>query len=172
MAELLTLPNFFTLLMLILLQAVLGFDNLLYISIESSRVEEGKQQMVRRLGIGIAIALRLILLVVVVGLIQSLQEPFFSLNLTNFITGDFNFQSVVSILGGGFIMYTALKEIMHLLSVEHIEDTEGHASKSVLSAVAMIVTMNLIFPSIACSPPLPSPRWCRLWQRRSSSAVS
>jgi len=145
MAELFTLPNLFTLLMLILLQAVLGFDNLLYISIESSRVEESKQQMVRRLGIGIAIALRLILLVVVVQLIQSLQEPFFSIHAGSFIDGEFNFQSVVSILGGGFIMYTALKEIMHLLAVEHIEHTEGHATKSVFGAIAMIVTMNLIF---------------------------
>lgn len=145
MAELFTLPNLFTLLMLIMLQAVLGFDNLLYISIESSRVEESKQQMVRRLGIGIAIALRLILLVVVVGLIQSLKEPFFSIHMGNIVDGEFNFQSVVSILGGGFIMYTALKEITHLLSVEHIEDTEGSSSKSVFAAVAMIVTMNLIF---------------------------
>ena len=31
------LPNLFTLLMLIMLQAVLGFDNLLYISLESKR---------------------------------------------------------------------------------------------------------------------------------------
>ena len=50
--------NLFTRMMLIFLQAVLGFDNLLYISIESKRVEEDKQQMVRRVGIGLAIGLR------------------------------------------------------------------------------------------------------------------
>ena len=32
------IPNILTLFMLIMLQAVLGFDNLLYISIESKRV--------------------------------------------------------------------------------------------------------------------------------------
>ncbi|HOP23386.1 MAG TPA: tellurium resistance protein TerC, partial [Gammaproteobacteria bacterium] len=37
--ELLTIENLLTLVMLILLQAVLGFDNLLYISLESQRVE-------------------------------------------------------------------------------------------------------------------------------------
>lgn len=145
MAELLTLSNLFTLLMLILLQAVLGFDNLLYISIESSRVEASKQQMVRRLGIGLAIALRLILLVLVIGLIDALSEPLFSVHLGGIMNGEFTFHALVSILGGGFIMYTALKEIMHLLAVEHIEDTEGHAPKSVTATVAMIVTMNLIF---------------------------
>lgn len=145
MADLFTLSNFFTLLMLILLQAVLGFDNLLYISIESSRVEPSKQQMVRRLGIGMAIALRLILLVIVVGLIQSLSEPIFGINIENIVEGEFTFRSIVSILGGGFIMYTAIKEIMHLLAVEHIEDTEGHAPKSVVGTITMIVIMNLIF---------------------------
>ena len=56
----------FTLAMLVLLQAVLGFDNLLYISIESKRVEESRQSYVRRVGLVLAIALRIVLLVVVV----------------------------------------------------------------------------------------------------------
>ena len=43
--------------MLILLQAVLGFDNLLYISLESKRVDKAMQSSLRRWGIGIAVAL-------------------------------------------------------------------------------------------------------------------
>lgn len=62
--------NILTLLMLILLQAVLGFDNLLYISLESKRAPAEKQKMVRTLGIGIAIALRIILLYVLVSVIK------------------------------------------------------------------------------------------------------
>ena len=38
MEALFTIENFFTLCMLVLLQAVLGFDNLLYIALESKRV--------------------------------------------------------------------------------------------------------------------------------------
>ncbi|MEM8567155.1 MAG: tellurium resistance protein TerC, partial [Bacteroidota bacterium] len=44
------LENIFTLLMLILLQAVLGFDNLLYISLESKRAPLDQQKRVRTLG--------------------------------------------------------------------------------------------------------------------------
>ena len=51
-----SISGVFTLGMLVLLQAVLGFDNLLYISIESKRVPLDKQSMVRRWGIGLAIA--------------------------------------------------------------------------------------------------------------------
>ncbi len=54
MSELLSIEGIGTLLMLIFLQAVLGFDNLLYISIESKRVPLERQQSVRRWGIGLA----------------------------------------------------------------------------------------------------------------------
>ena len=55
------LQQLFTLVMLLLLQAVLGFDNLLYISIESKRAPKDKQAYVRKLGIGIAVGARLVL---------------------------------------------------------------------------------------------------------------
>ena len=47
MADLLTLENLGSLLMLCFLQAVLGFDNLLYISIESQRAPADHQKAVR-----------------------------------------------------------------------------------------------------------------------------
>ena len=74
MAELFTASGFFTLLMLLALQAVLGFDNLLYISIESKRVGEAKAPTVRRWGIGLAILFRIILLIVIVNLFSALQR--------------------------------------------------------------------------------------------------
>ena len=46
--ELFTFDNLFTLAMLTLLQAVLGFDNLLYISLESKRAPAHRQAFVRR----------------------------------------------------------------------------------------------------------------------------
>ena len=66
-----TIDNFITLFFLILLQVVLGFDNLLYISLESKKAPLDKQAMVRRWGIGLAIFLRLFLLLVVVSLVDN-----------------------------------------------------------------------------------------------------
>jgi len=51
--ELFSLDNLLTLAMLTLLQAVLGFDNLLYISLESKRAPVEKQAFVRRIGIAL-----------------------------------------------------------------------------------------------------------------------
>jgi len=69
----------FTLLMLILLQAVLGFDNLLYISLESKKAPKEDRQRVRSLGIGIAIVLRIALLLILAAIIPYLQKPLFEI---------------------------------------------------------------------------------------------
>ena len=145
MADLFTLENLFTLFMLILLQAVLGFDNLLYISIESRRVPAERQRFVRQWGIGLAIVFRLVLLFVVLSAISSLKEPFFSISATGFFEGEFNFHALVTLFGGGFILYTAMKEIFHLLAVDHLEHAETAGRRTVASALFWIITMNLIF---------------------------
>ncbi|MEM9726717.1 MAG: tellurium resistance protein TerC, partial [Pseudomonadota bacterium] len=66
-----------TLAMLIFLQAVLGFDNLLYLSIESKRAPAEDQANVRRLGVIIAVLLRLVLLFVMLVLLNSLTAELF-----------------------------------------------------------------------------------------------
>ncbi|MEO9803404.1 MAG: TerC family protein [Reichenbachiella sp.] len=130
--------------MLILLQAVLGFDNLLYISIESKRAPLDKQKMVRTTGIGIAIVLRIVLLFVLVNLIKYFQDPIMHIDLWSWISGTFNIHSLIVLFGGAFIMYTAVKEIWHLVYLEeHGMDEKEVASTSKI--ITMIVFMNLIF---------------------------
>ncbi|MGI9332358.1 MAG: TerC family protein [Gammaproteobacteria bacterium] len=146
MTELLTIENLANLGVLLFLQAVLGFDNLLYISIESKRAPESQRASVRRNGIFIAIALRIILLYVMVKLIEVLTEPFFSVHWTGVLEGSFNFSTIVFLFGGAFIMYTAVKEIGHMLTVENLhEEGEGKSRKSAAQVIALIVFMNLIF---------------------------
>ena len=146
MLDLFTFENAGNLLMLIFLQAVLGFDNLLYISIESKRAPAANQASVRRWGILIAIALRIVLLFTMISLIESLKEPFFTLDWTGVVEGEFNFATIVFLFGGVFIMYTAVKEITHMLSVHKLEHgPENRSSKPAWSVVALIVFMNLIF---------------------------
>jgi predicted tellurium resistance membrane protein TerC len=144
MIEILTLDNFITLIFLILLQAVLGFDNLLYISLESKKAPIDKQAMVRRWGIGIAIFLRILLLFVLIKAISYFREPFVNIDIRGIIRGDFNVHSVIVLIGGIFIIYTAIKEISHMLIVRHF-DHETPNEKSVNSVIGWIVVMNLVF---------------------------
>ncbi len=144
--DLFTIENLGNLMVLIFLQAVLGFDNLLYISIESQRAPKHLQAKVRRWGIIMALVLRVILLFVMIRLIDTLKDPFFEINWTGVIEGTFNFATLVFLLGGVFIMYTAVKEITHMLVIEKLgHDGESKSKKSAAQVVLLIVFMNLVF---------------------------
>lgn len=146
MADLLTIENLGNLVMLCFLQAVLGFDNLLYISIESQRAPKESQKSVRFWGIIIAVALRVVLLFVMIQLIERLSEPFYVLNWPGVLEGGINFATCVFVFGGVFIMYTAVKEIGHLLSKHDLHHEGAEKSgKSPVQVVILIVLMNLIF---------------------------
>ncbi|MFK7735563.1 MAG: TerC family protein [Pirellulaceae bacterium] len=167
--------------MLVVLQAVLGFDNLLYISLESKRVEESKQSYVRKMGVGLAILLRIVLLVVLLVAIDKLQDPFFTTGLVEvtpdaavtatdshdadhseghegghaamelteagrYFAASINVHSLVVLIGGIFIIYTAFKEILHMLHIHHGHTDSGKDKKrGVQSAIFWITLMNLVF---------------------------
>jgi len=138
------IENLMTLAMLILLQAVLGIDNLLYISLESKHAPENKQAYVRRLGIGLAIFLRIGLLFVLVKVIDYFKDPFLNID-SGIVSGEFNIHSLIVFIGGGFIIYTAIKEIWHMISLEEHAVTENKNERSLTKIITMIVVMNLVF---------------------------
>jgi len=150
-----------TLFLLIVLQAVLGFDNLLYISLESKRVPKEKQAFVRRTGIALAIGLRIVLLFVVVNLVSGFSEPWFTISMgaeitpeahhtaevttvRNIVDGSFNLHVLIVLFGGIFIVYTAVKEIFHMIGQHDL--AHGNSKKrSVKITIFWIVLMNLVF---------------------------
>jgi len=139
----LNIENYLTLGALVLLQAVLGFDNLLYISLESKRAPEHKRAMVRKVGITLAIVLRIVLLGVLVYLIKFFQTPLFAVD-NNIIQTSPNMHSIIVLVGGIFIIYTATKEVMHMMTLEEVHDDDAKP-RSVVSIIIWIVAMNLVF---------------------------
>ncbi len=140
------IENIFTLLMLILLQAVLGFDNLLYISLESKRAPKEHQKKVRRNGILIAIGLRILLLFALINLIQFFQEPFFQIINEGIIEATVNFHGLIVLAGGVFIIYTAMKEIWHMVGFSSNRlELQSNRPISVLKVTLLIIIMNVVF---------------------------
>ena len=138
METLFSLDNLVTLGLLTLLQAVLGFDNLLYVSLESKRAPAEYQAMVRRLGIGLAIVLRIALLFILIRMVQYFQQPIFGIHASGILEFEFNFHALIVMVGGVFILYTAMKEIWHMMSVDDL----GHDTRepqSIGQIVFMIV---------------------------------
>jgi predicted tellurium resistance membrane protein TerC len=140
----------FTLVMLVILQAVLGFDNLLYISLESKKAPINDQKKVRKTGILIAIVLRIVLLFVLVSIIDFFQEPFSFLSgeIKDVVKFAFNGHSIIVLIGGGFIIYTAIKEIWHMIGSKDLElglEGDSKRTKSSNAVITSIVLMNLVF---------------------------
>ena len=127
------IDDFVTLGFLVLLQAVLGFDNLLYISLESKRAPADRQAYVRRVGIIIAIVLRIALLFALIELIKYVQDPLFDLEFRDWVLGSFNLHALIVLVGGGFIIYTAVKEIWHMLAPETMHGDDEAEPRSVQS---------------------------------------
>ena len=139
------LENIFTLLMLVLLQAVLGFDNLLYISLESKKADVTRQSFVRKTGIGLAIIFRIILLFALVKLIGYFQEPILHIPFEDVVEGHFNIHSLIVLTGGVFILFTAMKEIWHMVSFKNFTVSDSGSKQSVSKVIGMIVVMNVVF---------------------------
>lgn len=144
MSELFTLVNFVDLLLLIMLQAVLGFDNLLYISLESQRAPLDKQKSVRFWGIVLAVVFRIALLFILLNMIETFQQQLFSIHWTGVIEAVFDLHAVVVLFGGVFILYTAMKEILHMMNLEEI-DQQQREPKPVGFVIFWIVAMNVVF---------------------------
>lgn len=145
MENLFSIESLFTLFMLIVLQAVLGFDNLLYISLESQKAPKEKQSFVRKTGISLAIVLRIVLLFVLMYLIQFFQKPFINVHTKWFAT-ELNVHAVIVLVGGIFILYTAVKEIWHMMLIhDNPHENADTGKKSTKNVIIWIVIMNLIF---------------------------
>lgn len=137
--------NILTLLMLVMLQAVLGFDNLLYISLESKKAAPEHQSFVRKVGIGLAIIFRIILLFALVQLIGYFQKPVLHFPFKDVFEGHFNIHSLIVLTGGVFILFTAMKEIWHMVSFKSFSINESVPQISVSRVIGMIVIMNVVF---------------------------
>ncbi|MCB9262518.1 MAG: tellurium resistance protein TerC [Flavobacteriales bacterium] len=147
MGELFTLNNLIDIVVLILLETVLGFDNLLYISIESQKAPEEKQSFVRKLGISIAIVLRIGLVFLLISLIENVNKSLFDFEFGQWLSGHFNVHSIIVFFGGIFIIYTAIKEIWHMLApnAETENEKAGGGRKSVGNVLMWILLMNVVF---------------------------
>jgi predicted tellurium resistance membrane protein TerC len=98
---------------------VLGFDKLLHISLESKRAPTEKRKSLHAWGIGIAIVLGIVLLFLLDAFINKFEDPLFSLSFEGAVEGAFNPHAIIVLFGGAFIMYTATKEILHMMRLEH-----------------------------------------------------
>ncbi len=142
----LILPDFansavwLSLLTLTFLEIVLGVDNILFISIASSKLEKKDQGKATNIGLILAMVLRIVLLLGISVLI-AMNSPWFSIN-AHWFQAEFSGQSIILILGGLFLLYKSVSEIHHKL--ESSEETNDLAKKKTVTLTSVILQITLI----------------------------
>lgn len=126
---------------LILMEVVLGIDNLIFIAILTNRLPEHQRALGRRIGIGLALILRLVLLGSI-AFIVTLTTPIFSV-----LGQEFSWRDLILIAGGLFLVWKATKEIHHRVDPDPGPDLFDRKDVSLGFAAAMgqIVLLDLVF---------------------------
>lgn len=144
------------LLALVIMEVVLGIDNLIFISILSNKLPEAQRQKARRIGIGLALVMRLALLSMIAWIV-GLVAPVFDLGLTGPLDEHgapafetlFSWRDLILIAGGLFLIWKATKEIHHAMdpvpSEDDVLDKKSVASLNFGSAIVQIILLDMVF---------------------------
>ena len=118
---------------LLLLEVVLGIDNVIFISILAGKLPEEQRQKARQLGLGLAMGLRILLLLTVTW-IAKLTAPLFAV-LAHEVSG----RDLILLGGGLFLLAKATFEIH-----DKLEGEEGTKSSKVAATFAGVIFQILM----------------------------
>jgi predicted tellurium resistance membrane protein TerC len=124
---------------LIVLEVILGVDNIIFISILSDKLPENQRNKLLYWGIGLAMVMRLCLLAFISWILKLDQALFRILEI------DFTGKGLILILGGLFLVFKSTKEIYHKteISGESLPTTpKTHSFNKLLSEV---IVLDLVF---------------------------
>ncbi|WP_397448716.1 TerC family protein [Pseudomonas sp. NA-150] len=126
---------------LVVMEIVLGIDNLIFISILTNKLPVQYQTKARRIGIGMALILRLGLLSLAAYIVR-LTAPVFEL-----FGQVFSWKDMILIAGGLFLLWKATTEIHHSLEAK----TEGESASTpgvslgFAAAIGQILLLDMVF---------------------------
>lgn len=138
MESILSLDGLISFSSLVLMEIVLGVDNIIFISILTGRLPAGQQEKARLVGISLALLIRIALLFLLTWLI-GLNKPLFSV-----FQFEFTGRDLIMIAGGLFLIYKSTTEVHQKLEGEE----ESDASKATLTfgaAIVQIILLDLVF---------------------------
>ncbi len=140
---------------LVIMEVVLGIDNLIFISILSNKLPEEQRQKARRIGIGLALIMRLALLSMIAWIV-GLTAPVFDLGLTGPIGANgepsfetlFSWRDLILIAGGLFLVWKATKEIHHAMEPmpsDAVLDKKQVVGLNFGAAIFQIILLDAVF---------------------------
>lgn len=133
---------------LIFLEIVLGIDNLVFISITTNRLPHEKQHIGRKLGLAGALVMRILFLCFASYLVH-MTNPVFTVDLGAYSHG-FSVRDIVLLLGGAYLIYKGISEIVDMLRLTEVKATHSEEHKALHmiglpQAVGTIMVMDIVF---------------------------
>jgi predicted tellurium resistance membrane protein TerC len=126
---------------LVVMEIVLGIDNLIFISILTNKLPEQHRAKARRIGIGMALILRLALLSTIAFIVQ-LTEP-----VIDVFGQVFSWKDMILIAGGLFLLWKATTEIHHSMDPAPQDGKSETAGVSLgfAAAIGQILMLDMVF---------------------------
>ena len=126
---------------LIIMEVVLGIDNLIFISILTNKLPQEFRKSARTLGISLALIMRLVLLSFAAWIVK-LTAPVF-----NAFNHDFSWKDMILIAGGLFLVWKATKEIHHSTDTSEHDDEKPSSAASIgfSAAIFQIILLDIVF---------------------------
>jgi predicted tellurium resistance membrane protein TerC len=134
------------------MEIVLGIDNIVFISVVSSRLPPAQQPMARRIGLIAAMGTRIVLLLTITWVMR-LTDPLFDVSRVGLFREwlhkheDVNFVSardLILLVGGLFLIRSSVVEIHHKIEGQ-LEERSGRASSSFWNVITQIAILDIIF---------------------------
>ncbi|MDX1685707.1 MAG: TerC family protein [Saprospiraceae bacterium] len=127
------------------LEIVLGVDNIIFISIASSKLKHEDQARATNIGLILAMVMRIALLFGISWII-AMESPWFYIDWPG-VHGAFSGQSLILAAGGIFLLYKAVSEIHHKLESQSMPGEVGKGKKpsTLQSAIIEITLINIVF---------------------------
>lgn len=138
--EFFSLEIMMSLMTLTILEIILGIDNVIFIAVLVGKLEKKDRFKARLIGIGLALIFRIMMLFTAT-IIMKLKKPIFSI---------FDFgvsgRSLLLILGGGFLIYKAIAEIIEMFNEKENLKAQGENNEKqrYLKVISQIVFIDII----------------------------
>ncbi|MDH6343934.1 putative tellurium resistance membrane protein TerC [Parabacteroides sp. PFB2-12] len=131
------------LLTLTFLEIVLGIDNIVFLSIMSSKLPLHQQPRARAIGLGLAMLARIALLFGI-SLLMQLTQPLFHFQ-TSWIEGAVTGQSLIILAGGLFLLYKSVTEVHDKLEGGQEESGRPGSRSGFWAIILQIVALDIVF---------------------------
>ncbi len=124
---------------LVVMEIVLGIDNLVFVAILSERLPHPQSSRARRIGISLSLVFRLAL-VAAAGFVVKLTTP-----VLGVLGHDLSWRDMILIAGGLFLLWKATTEIHHNVDPDHEPASAKVKRTGFAVVVGQIVLLDIVF---------------------------